>query len=313
MARHTLLSVADTVADPGLDPTATYAVDPALVRGLTARVVCAARPELATTHTPMTGAPLASLPMSTTADVTVAYAGARAAQRAWARTPVARRARIVLRFHDLVLDRRDALLDLIQLESGKARAHAFEEIGDTAQVARHYARRAVGYLRPRRRFAALPMLTAAAEVRRPRGVVGLVSPWNYPLTLSVTEAIPALLAGNAVVLHPDTQAALTALQAAALLEEAGLPERVLQIVLGQGAPVPREVLAQADYVSFTGSTSVGRHVAASAGRHLVGASLELGGKNSLYVAADADLARAAAGAVRAASPPPGRCASRPSG
>ena len=106
----------ETIADPETDPTATYAVDPGLVRRLAERVVCAARPATLLTHTPMTGAPLVS---------------------------VEHRERIVLRFHDLVLQRQDQLLDLIQLESGKARVHAFEEVADTAMVSRHYGRRAV--------------------------------------------------------------------------------------------------------------------------------------------------------------------------
>ena len=232
----------ETIADPETDPTATYAVDPGLVRRLAERVVCAARPATLLTHTPMTGAPLASLPLSTPDDVRVAYAGARAAQRSWARLPVEHRERIVLRFHDLVLQRQDQLLDLIQLESGKARVHAFEEVADTAMVSRHYGRRAAGYLRPRRRLGAFPLLTRTVELRHPKGVVGVVGPWNYPLSMSITDAIPALLAGNAVVLRPDSQSALTALQAVALLEEAGLPERVLQVVLGGpdiGAAVAR--------------------------------------------------------------------------
>jgi succinate-semialdehyde dehydrogenase / glutarate-semialdehyde dehydrogenase len=288
----------ETIADPETDPTATYAVDPGLVRRLAERVVCAARPATLLTHTPMTGAPLASLPLSTPDDVRVAYAGARAAQRSWARLSVEHRERIVLRFHDLVLQRQDQLLDLIQLESGKARVHAFEEVADTAMVSRHYGRRAAGYLRPRRRLGAFPLLTRTVELRHPKGVVGVVGPWNYPLSMSITDAIPALLAGNTVVLRPDSQSALTALQAVALLEEAGLPERVLQVVLG-GPDIGAAVLDEADYVCFTGSTATGRTVAERAGARLVGASLELGGKNAMYVAADADLPRAVDGAVRA--------------
>jgi succinate-semialdehyde dehydrogenase / glutarate-semialdehyde dehydrogenase len=239
------------------------------------------------------------LPQSAPADVTVAYATARAAQRLWSRTPIAFRARIFLRFHDLVLARQERLLDLIQLESGKARLHAFEEVADTAIVSRHYARRAAGYLRPRRRQGLFPLLSQAVELRHPRGVVGMVAPWNYPLSMSVTDAVPALLAGNAVVLRPDNHSALTALAAVALLDEAGLPEGVLQVVLGDGPTVGAAVLENADYVCFTGSTATGRTVAQNAGRRLVGASLELGGKNAMYVADDANLAKAVGGAVRA--------------
>jgi len=289
----------DLLADPETDATATYALDPGLARRLTARVVCAPRPKTTLTHTPMTGAPLASLPLSTPVDVTVAYAAARAAQRHWSRMPMGSRARIFLRFHDLVLARQVHLLDLIQLESGKARAHAFEEVADTAIVSRHYARRAAGYLRPRRRQGIFPLLSQAVELHHPKGVVGIVAPWNYPLSMSITDAIPALLAGNAVVLRPDKRSALTALAAVALLDEAGLPDGLLQVVLGDGPTVGRAVLELADYVCFTGSTAIGREVAQDAGRRLVGASLELGGKNAMYVAQDANLAKAVDGAVRA--------------
>src|SRR5665647_1724332 len=289
----------DLVADPETDPTATYAVEPGLARRLTARVVSAPVPETVLTHTPMTGAPLASLPQSTPTDVSRAYASARYAQRSWSRTPMVHRGRIFLRFHDLVLERQAQLLDLIQLESGKARSHGFEEVADTAIVSRHYARRAAGYLRPRRRQGAFPLLSQAVELRHPKGVVGIVAPWNYPLSMSITDAIPALLAGNAVVLRPDTHSALTALKAVTLLDEAGLPEGVLQVVLGDGATIGSAVLENADYVCFTGSTSTGRMVAQKAGGRLVGASLELGGKNAMYVAHDANITKAVQGAQRA--------------
>jgi succinate-semialdehyde dehydrogenase/glutarate-semialdehyde dehydrogenase len=288
----------DILADPETDPTATYAVDPALARRLTARVVCSPRAEHRLTRSPMGAAPLASLPLSTPRDVQAAVDQARNAQRAWARTPMHVRERVLLRYHDLVLDRQAELLDLVQLESGKTRRQAFEEVADVALVSRYYARTGKDHLRARRRAGLFPVLTQAWELHHPKGVVGIVSPWNYPLTLAVSDAIPALMAGNAVVLRPDLQASLTALQAVAMLTEAGLPESVLQVVLGDGPTVGQAVVDLTDYVSFTGSTAVGRHVAASAGARLVGASLELGGKNSMYIAEDADLGRAVEGAVR---------------
>ncbi|SES47340.1 succinate-semialdehyde dehydrogenase / glutarate-semialdehyde dehydrogenase [Pedococcus cremeus] len=288
----------DMLADPETDPTATYAVDPALARRLTGRVVCSPRAEHRLTRSPLTGAPLASLPLSTPDDVQTAVEAARSAQRAWARTPMSHRQRILLRYHDLVLDRQEQLLDLVQLESGKTRLQAFEEVADVALVARYYARTAAGHLRPRRRAGLFPLLTQTTELHHPKGVVGIVSPWNYPLTLAVSDALPALAAGNAVVLRPDLQASLTALQGVALLVEAGLPEALLQVVLGDGPTVGQAVVDRTDYVCFTGSTAVGRTVAASAGSRLVGISLELGGKNSMYVADDADLGRAVRGAVR---------------
>jgi succinate-semialdehyde dehydrogenase/glutarate-semialdehyde dehydrogenase len=288
----------DVVADPETDPTATYAVDPALVRRLARRVVSAPRAATHTSHTPLTGAPLGSLPLSTRDDVAVAVDAARAAQRAWARTPMELRERIFLRFHDLVLERQVQLLDLVQLESGKTRLQAFEEVADVAIVSRHYARSAASSLRPRRRAGLFPLLTQSVEHHHPKGVVGIVSPWNYPRSLAITDAIPAVLAGNAVVLRPDLQSSLTALQVVQLLTEAGLPESVLQVVLGDGPSVGQAVVDLTDYVCYTGSTETGRRVAESVAGRLVGYSLELGGKNSMYVAEDADLDRAVQGAVR---------------
>jgi succinate-semialdehyde dehydrogenase/glutarate-semialdehyde dehydrogenase len=287
------------VADPETDPRATYAIEPSRVRELTDRVVASGEGGHLTTHTPLTGAPLAVLPVSTADDVADAVHRARAAQRRWSEVPVAERAAVLLRLHDLVLDRQSELLDLVQLESGKARSHAFEEVGDVAVVARHYARRGPAYLADEHHLGVFPLLTRSTEHRRPLGVVGVVAPWNYPLNLAVSDSVPALLAGNAVVVRPDPQASLSALAGVALMTEAGFPRDLVQVVLGPGEPTGQAVVEQADYVCFTGSTATGRRVAQTAARRLVPASLELGGKNTLYVAADADLRRAVPGAVRA--------------
>ncbi|MEY2271925.1 succinic semialdehyde dehydrogenase, partial [Streptomyces sp. BF23-19] len=218
---------------------------------------------------------------------------------AWAALPVRRRAAVLLRFHDLVLARQAEILDLIQLETGKARLHAHEEVQAVAVSARHYGRKAPWYLRPKGHTGAMPTLTKVTELRQPRGVVGQIAPWNYPLELSVGDALPAFVSGNALVMKPDTETALTALWARDLLIEAGLPAEVFQIVLGEGPVVGPEVVRHADYVSFTGSTRTGREVARGAADRLVGVTLELGGKNAMLVLHDADIEKAAAGAVRA--------------
>ncbi|WP_221347856.1 succinic semialdehyde dehydrogenase [Streptomyces beigongshangae] len=276
--------------------TAADVVTPELIAQLTRDVVGSGR---TASHTPFTGEKLADLPESTPQDVARAYELARAAQSVWARTPVKERAAVLLRFHDLVLARQAEVLDLIQLETGKARLHAHEEIQAVAVAARHYGRRAPFHLRPKRHAGAMPALTQVTELRHPRGVVGQIAPWNYPLELSVGDALPAFAAGNAVVMKPDTETCLTALWARDLLIEAGLPAGVFQVVLGEGPVVGPEVVRHADYVSFTGSTRTGREVAQGAAARLVGVSLELGGKNAMLVLRDADIDRAAAGAVRA--------------
>ncbi|MFG3495347.1 succinic semialdehyde dehydrogenase [Streptomyces sp. NPDC047928] len=276
--------------------TAADVVTPEVVAQLTRGVVGSGR---TANHTPFTGDRLAELPEATPDDVAEAFARARAVQPAWAALPVRQRAAVLLRFHDLVLERQAEVLDLIQLETGKARLHAHEEVQAVAIAARHYGRRAAAYLRPKRHTGAVPTLTKVTELRQPRGVVGQIAPWNYPLELSVGDALPAFVAGNAVVMKPDTETALTALWARDLLIEAGLPAAVFQVVLGDGPVVGPEVVRHADYVSFTGSTRTGREVARGAADRLVGVSLELGGKNAMLVLRDADVEKAAAGAVRA--------------
>ncbi|MET8942237.1 succinic semialdehyde dehydrogenase [Streptomyces sp. NPDC004542] len=276
--------------------TAADVVTPELIAQLTKGVVGSGKTQ---SHTPFTGEKLADLPESTPEDVAIAYDRARAAQAVWARTPVRQRAAVLLRFHDLVLERQAEVLDLIQVETGKARLHAHEEVQAVAVSSRHYGRRAPAYLKPKRHAGAVPTLTKVTELRHPRGVVGQIAPWNYPLELSVGDALPAFVAGNAVVMKPDTETCLTALWARDLLIEAGLPADVFQVVLGEGPVVGPEVVRHADYVSFTGSTRTGREVAQGAAARLVGVSLELGGKNAMLVLEDADIEKAAAGAVRA--------------
>ncbi|MFF3563240.1 succinic semialdehyde dehydrogenase [Streptomyces sp. NPDC002574] len=276
--------------------TAADVVTPELVARLTRGVGGSGR---TANHSPMTGETLAELPESTPDDVAAAYERAREAQRAWAATPVRKRAAVLLRFHDLVLRRQAEVLDLIQLETGKTRLHAHEEVQAVAVAARHYGLKAPSYLRPKRHTGAIPVLTKVGELRHPRGVVGQIAPWNYPLELSIGDALPAFVAGNAVVMKPDTETALTALWAREQLIEAGLPADVWQIVIGEGPVVGPAVVEHADYVSFTGSTRTGRDVATRAAARLIGVSLELGGKNALLVLEDADLDKAAEGAVRA--------------
>jgi succinate-semialdehyde dehydrogenase/glutarate-semialdehyde dehydrogenase len=255
---------------------------------------------------PGTGAAMWSVPAGTDADVELAVNLARAAQPAWAARTFEDRGRILLRFHDLVLDRQDEALDLIHLETGKARRHAFEEILDTAIVSRHYARRSQRLLRPRVRKGALPGLTRTWEFRCPVGVVGFIVPWNFPLNLAVTDAIPALMAGNTAVIKPDPQTSLTALWAVRLLRECGLPHDVLSVVTGEGPAAGSALVDRVDYIMFTGSTRTGRMVAQRAASRLIGCSLELGGKNPMIVLPDADLEAAADGAVRGCFPGAGQ-------
>ena len=287
----------DAPADPEHDARATYAVAPSLVRRLAARIIASGEP--VTTYAPFTGAPVATLAVSTPDDVADAVRRAREAQRSWSRVPLDLRAQILLRYHDLVLERQDEILDLIQWESGKSRKNAFEEVAHVAMTARYYGRTAHRHLDTTRRLGLYPALTRVDLNRVPKGVVGVISPWNYPFTMALSDGLPALLAGNTVVHKPDSQTALTALLGIDLLTEAGAPADVWQVVYGEGSVVGSALVDTTDYVCFTGSTRTGRAVAARAAERLIGTSLELGGKNPMLVLRDADLDRAAEGAVRA--------------
>jgi succinate-semialdehyde dehydrogenase / glutarate-semialdehyde dehydrogenase len=248
---------------------------------------------------PFTGRPFWSVPRATGEDVGDAVREARAAQGAWARRSFAQRARPILHFHDLLLRRQAEIMDLIQIETGKARRDAFEEVADTALVARYYAFNARRHLRDRRRRGALPLATRTTVTYDPVGLVGIIAPWNYPLDMALTDGLPALMAGNATLLKPDHQTPLTALWAVDLLYEAGLPAGLFQVVNGHGADIGPYLIPAVDFLAFTGSTATGRIVARQAGEALIGCSLELGGKNPIIILDDADIERAVNGTVRA--------------
>jgi succinate-semialdehyde dehydrogenase / glutarate-semialdehyde dehydrogenase len=285
--------------DPDHDPTASYALDPAYVRALTDRVVAGTGAGVPT-YCPFNGQPIGTVPQSGPDDVEEAFRRARRAQETWARTSLAERERLMLALHDLILDRQDEIIDLICWESGKARKHAFDEPMHVALTARYYARTGREHLDSRRMRGVVPGLTRVEVNRVPKGVVGIISPWNYPFTMALCDGLPALMAGNAVVHKPDAQTMLSALLGVRLLEEAGFPADLWQIVAGPGPVLGGEIIGRADYVCFTGSTATGRLIAKQCADRLIGCSLELGGKNPILVLRDADLGRAAEGAVRAA-------------
>jgi succinate-semialdehyde dehydrogenase / glutarate-semialdehyde dehydrogenase len=246
-----------------------------------------------------TGREIATVPIGTAADARAAIDRARKAQVGWADTPVEKRAEIFHRYRELVLARRDELMDMAQAETGKSRSSAQEEVLDIAMTARYYARTAAKTLRPRRATGMLPGLTKTVVRHHPKGVVGIIAPWNYPMTLAVSDAIPALLAGNTAVLKPDSQTPYCALAVAELLYEAGLPRDVFAVVPGPGSVVGTALVENTDYLMFTGSSQTGRLLAEQAGRRLIGFSAELGGKNPMIVTEGANLREVTDAAVRA--------------
>ncbi|MDR0593338.1 MAG: succinate-semialdehyde dehydrogenase (NADP(+)) [Bifidobacteriaceae bacterium] len=277
---------------------ADYRVNPAW-HDLSGLVTTAAERPERVIASPIDGAELGRAPICRPQDVELAGRRARAAGRRWAAEPLSRRRGVIERFKDLLAAERDDMLDLIHAENGKSRTDALEEFLDVLLTAGYYAAKAPKVLRRHRRRAALPLLTSTYVHYVAKGVVGVITPWNYPLTLAAADAVPALLAGNGVILKPDSQTPLTALRLVELLRQAGLPEDLMQVVTGPGGQLGRPIIDASDYVMFTGSTATGRTVAAHCGERLIGCGAELGGKNALIVMSDAPLGRAVAGAVQA--------------
>lgn len=268
------------------------------LRALESRVAVFENREQTSVVAPFTQEEIGRTPRATPEDVRRAVTRAREAQTGWAATPIKERSRIMIRFHDMLLDHLDEAMDLVQLEAGKSRISAFEEVGDAAITARFYAKAGPNLLRPKRRRVLTPGISAAWELRHPKGVVGVIGPWNYPYINTVPDSVAALYAGNAVVVKPDEKTPYSPLHAAGILEAAGLPEGVFQVVTGSGAEIGTTLIESVDFMMFTGSTRTGRLIAEQSGRRLIGSSMELGGKNAAIVLPDADMERSVRGLVR---------------
>jgi succinate-semialdehyde dehydrogenase/glutarate-semialdehyde dehydrogenase len=249
---------------------------------------------------PSTGKKIYDLPQLSVAQVAKAVADARLAQPAWAKTTVKERAQALFRLHDLILKNQDNLMDLLQLETGKARSHAFEEIAGSLGSARYFAKIAPKTLKTQKTISGVPLLTQSYVMYAPVGVVGVITPWNYPLALQMLDVLPAIVAGNTVIQKADNQTALVSLYARKLAVEAGIPESVWTILVGDGATVGNAITDSVDFVAFTGSTNTGRLVAERASKRLIGYSLELGGKNPMIVLPGAKAGDAAEKAMAAA-------------
>jgi succinate-semialdehyde dehydrogenase/glutarate-semialdehyde dehydrogenase len=248
---------------------------------------------------PATGQIVGQVSLAGIVDIEMAVSRAREAQNRWKPIAFSDRARIIRRFHDLILARRGAVLDTIQAETGKSRRDALAEIVTVAGTARYYLAHGAGHLETRRRSPAVPLITSAEIVFKPHGVVGLITPWNYPFLLGIADALPALLAGNAVVIKPSELTPLSAVLARELLIESGINPDLVALVHGAG-DVGNELIRHVDYVGFTGGTVTGRKVAVAASERLIPYSLELGGKNPMIVLAGASLEDAATGLIAGA-------------
>jgi acyl-CoA reductase-like NAD-dependent aldehyde dehydrogenase len=257
-------------------------------------------PQIIEVYSPVTSEKLGEVTVNTPPEVGAAAMRARQAFRVWGALDLRRRAEVMLTARDLFVTRREELIELICAENGKPRLEALVEITYVCDVITFYARQARRFLKPQR---VVPHLLRNKKVTvhyQPRGVIGMITPWNFPLILTIGEAIPALLSGNAVIIKPSEWTPLIAMRGARLIHDAlqthRLPADILQIVNGYGE-TGGVLVDEADMIAFTGSVRTGQAVAARAARRLIPVSLELGGKDPMIVLRDADLERAANAAV----------------
>src|SRR5215475_4606905 len=249
---------------------------------------------------PATGEFLHEIAVANADDVRAALERARKAQPAWDALGVDGRVRYLRRALDVLVARQDEFIDVIVRESGKPRTEVLMMDVFSGCDALHYvAKRAPRWLRAERRrlHGMLRLAKKLRVVYRPLGVVGVISPWNGPFILSLNPTIQALAAGNCVLLKPSEVTPLSGKLVGDLFEAVGLPEGVLQVLLGDGETGAALVESGVDKISFTGSVATGRRVAEACARQLVPCTLELGGKDPMIVCEDADLERAARGAV----------------
>jgi acyl-CoA reductase-like NAD-dependent aldehyde dehydrogenase len=247
---------------------------------------------------PASLAAVGEIEVQTAADVKAAVERARKAQPGWAELSFEERGRYLERAVRVILERQDELLDVIVSETGKPRVEALAaELLPSCDALQFYAKRAKRILADRNVPLHLLKNKKLRIAYKPLGVVGVITPWNFPFVLSLNPTAQALMAGNAVVLKPSEVTPFSASLVGEVLAAAGLPEGIFGLVLGDGETGAALVEAGVDKISFTGSVRTGRRVAEACGRSLTPCTLELGGKDPMIVCADADLERAARGAV----------------
>src|SRR5437868_3620089 len=251
-------------------------------------------------YDPATGAEVGRAPALSAAEVARAVARARAAQTAWGALSYRARGRVVLRVRELVLAELEEIATLIAREAGKPVAEAIAmELVPTLDLMQFFARRTQRLLRPEKiNIGQYGLMGRSSRiVYRPLGVIGIISPWNFPWAIPLGEVVMALMAGNGVVLKPSELTPLTGLKISDVFKRAGLPEGLLQVLSGDGMIGAALVEAGIDKIMFTGSVATGKRVAQSAAKTLTPVVLELGGKDPMIVLEDAEVETAASAAV----------------
>jgi acyl-CoA reductase-like NAD-dependent aldehyde dehydrogenase len=251
-------------------------------------------------YDPSTGEEIGRAPLMNDADVAGAVSRARAAQREWAKLSYRERARFILRARELVLEQLEEVAKLISRETGKPAAEAIAmEVVPTLDLMYYFAQNTRRLLERRKIDIGQYNLMARSSyiVYKPMGVVGIISPWNFPWATPLDEVVMALMAGNAVVLKPSELTPLTALKIGSIFKQAQLPEGLVEIVTGDGSTGAALVDAGVNKIMFTGSVNTGKRVAEAAAKHLTPVVLELGGKDPMIVLEDAKLENAARAAI----------------
>ena len=244
---------------------------------------------------PATGKVIGRVPRLSPGDVAELAARARAAQPGWEAMGFEGRGRVLLRAQKWLLDNSRRVIDTIVSETGKTYEDAqTAEIGYGAAALGFWVKNAPKFLADERIGSRSPYLIGRKLITRyrPLGVVGVIGPWNYPFNNSFGDCIPALAAGNSVILKPSEITPLTSVLMGEMLDECGIPKDVYQVATGTG-DVGAELIDHVDFVMFTGSTETGKKVAERAARTLTPVGLELGGKDPMIVLRDADLEKAA--------------------
>ncbi|MDT4897130.1 MAG: hypothetical protein QOH25_2207 [Acidobacteriota bacterium] len=249
---------------------------------------------------PATGEEVGRAPLASPEDVAAAVKRARESQSAWARESYAARGQLVMRARRIVLDEMEEIALLISRETGKPVAEAISmELAPTLDLMQFFARRTKQMLRAEKiNIGQYGLMGRTSRiVYRPLGVVGIISPWNFPWAIPLGEVVMALMAGNSVVLKPSELTPLVGLKIADVFKRAGLSDGLLQVVTGDGATGAALVEAGVDKIMFTGSVATGKRVAQAAAATLTPVVLELGGKDPMIVLEDADVETAASAAV----------------
>jgi succinate-semialdehyde dehydrogenase/glutarate-semialdehyde dehydrogenase len=249
---------------------------------------------------PATGELLRELECATESQVTAAVTRARKAQLSWNESGVQRRIAVLRKFQQLLHEKKSEIAALITREAGKPRVEALlTEVLVVLDATRFCVDNAFAVLREQPvPHDNLAMKTKTGRIlREPHGVIGIIAPWNYPFSIPATESISALVTGNAVVLKPSELTSLTALELAALLQQAGVPKDVFQVIVGDGATGSALLNSDIDKLIFTGSVATGKRIAQAAAARLLPVVLELGGKDPMLVLEDADVDVASSGAL----------------